>query len=376
MPPSRNRLAATYAASFGVIGSVAPYLAFELRARGVTGLGLMGALAAWPLGRLVGGPVWGMVADRFRNARQIMAVSAGIAALGGVLLAAVPSAALAGVLLIALGRAPVDTLLEGVTLHALGDDPLAYGRVRLWGSVSFLVAALGSGELLAAGGPSPLILGAVMGGVTLLLVLGLPVERYEPTPIGPALRALATNPAVPWFLLGAALHFLSHIGATAFLAVHVSSLGLSQSWTGIALASGVAVEVAIMAAAPWLLARFSPASVCLFAVGLAIPRWALNASVDDPLGVVAIQTLHGITFGAWWVAAVARMGKWAAPEIRTSAQGLLGAASAGVGNLMGMVGVGWLVDHGGTARMFWVMAGISVLALAATAMGQERRARG
>ena len=372
MSPPRARLAATYAASFGVIGSVSPYLALELRAQGLAGWGLMGALAAWPLGRLVGGPLWGMVADHFRNASRIMAVAAGIATLGGVLLAATPGAALAGVLLISVGRAPVDTLLEGITLNALGEDALAYGRVRLWGSAGYLAAALGGGWLLALGGPSPIALGAVLSFVMLALVLGLPADRYEPTPIGPALRALASNRAVPWFLLGAALHFLSHAGGSAFLAVHVSALGLSPAWTGIALAAGVTVEIAVMASAPWLLSRFSTRTVLLVAVALAIPRWVLNAVVSAPLGVVAIQTLHGITFGAWWVAAVAQMGKWSAPEVRTSAQGLMGAASAGVGNLAGMIGGSWLIDHGGTVHLFWVMAGVSVLALGATAMAYER----
>ena len=42
---------------------------------------------------------------------------------------------------------------DSITLAAVRDDGLDYGRVRVWGSVSFIVAAIGSGAALALGSP-------------------------------------------------------------------------------------------------------------------------------------------------------------------------------------------------------------------------------
>lgn len=362
---ARARLSALYALSFGSLGAIFPYLALELRAAGASALTVAVALSAAPVVRLVAGPVWGVLADRFRIEGKILWIGAVIALAGAALLAVGPAYAVAGATLMALGRAPLDTTLEGITLRILGPDPVAYGRVRLWGSIGFLLGAL-AGGLLEGGmleawaGFGPMSLGAALAGALLLLALGTPsAGRFEPVPVGPALRALWGEPRVRWFLAMAALHFLSHSGATAFLAVHLDALGAPGSVTGVAIAVGVGVEILMMANSRAIFSRMSPDTVLLGAVLLALPRWLLNAALLSPAAVVAIQALHGFTFGAFWVAATAWLGARAAPEIRTSAQALLGAAVAGVGSLGGNLLGGWLIEHTTTDRMFLGMALVS-----------------
>ncbi len=363
---TRVRLSALYALSFGSLGAIFPYLAVELRAAGASPLLVVGVLSAAPAIRLVAGPVWGILADRFRIEDRILWVGATVALLGSALLAGGPALALPGAILLALGRTPIDTTLEGMTLNALGPDPVAYGRVRLWGSLGFLAAALCGGWMERGSGLGPMTLGAVLAGLMLVLALTTPRPgRFEPVPIGPALRALWGQVQVRWFLVVAALHFLSHAGATAFLAVHLEAHGAPGWVTGVTISVGVAVEIVVMARSRWLFSRIAPNTLLLGVVALGLPRWLLNAAFTSPLEVVLIQTLHGLTFGAFWVAATAWLGARAAPEIRTSAQALLGAAVAGVGALGGNLLGGWLIERTTTDRMFLGMAAVSALAILA-----------
>lgn len=362
----RARLSALYALSFGALGAIYPYLALELRSAGASALVLVLALSAAPVSRLVGGPLWGALADRFRVEGRLLVLGAALALLGAILLAISPTLALPGALLLALGRAPLDTILEGLTLQAVGPDPVAYGRIRLWGSLGFLLAALLGGWLHDRAGPGPMALGAALSLVLLALALRTPPPRaFAPAAVGPALRALWRSPGVPWFLLAAALHFLSHAGATSFLGVHLASLGAPQRLTGLTVAVGVTVEIIVMARSKVIFARWSPDTVLLVSLLLGLPRWLGNALLPSPLAVVLLQALHGVTFGAFWVAAVAWIAARARPEIRTSAQALLGAAVAGVGALGGSVLGGWLIDVSTTDRMFLAMAGASALGVLA-----------
>lgn len=362
--PSRAHLSATTAVSYGVLGAIAPYFALILQQAGTRGLSMMLALGATPLARLVAGPLWGVIADRFRLAPRLLVVGAALATSGAVLLAVDLRLAVLGVLLMALGRAPLDVMLEGITLTALGNDQLSYGRVRLWGSLGFLVAGLVAGWGMSSGRFTALDFGAALSVLLLVLALTLPRgEPYRASPIGPALRALARHPKIPAFLVVAALHFLSHAGATSFLSVHLSAQGAPPSWTGVVIGLGVAAEIGIMANGRRLLSAFSDDRIILAAVVLGGLRWTLNALMVDPVAVAAIQLLHGVTFGAWWLASVNRMQRWAGPEIRASAQGLLGAAVGGVGNLMGMIIGSYMIEYSTTVHLFWVMAGISALAL-------------
>lgn len=362
----RLRLSLLYALSFGSLGAVFPFLALRLREDGVGGMLLLVALSAQPAMRLLAGPAWGVLSDRYRIARGLLGLGAGLAAIGAALLASGPATSLLGALLFAFGRAPLDTMLEGMTLSALGSDQLAYGRIRLWGSVGFLLAGLSSGWLLDSSGITPMHLGAGLCALMLLLVATLPrAQGYRPEPIGPALRSLWGAPGVPWLLGAGALHFLSHAGATTFLAVHLAAQGAPQTWTGLTLAVGVGAEISLMAAAPRLLSRWPTGTVFLAAIAVALPRWLLNAALPDPLAVLILQSLHGITFGAFWVSAVARIGAASPPEVRTSAMSLLGAAVAGVGALGGNLIGAAMIERATTRDLFLVMAGVSALAILA-----------
>lgn len=365
---SRLRLSALYALSYGALGAITPYLALELRQAGAPGWALVLALSASPLARLLAGPLWAALADRLRVEGRIMALGAALATGGAALLAVGPALAVPGAVIMALGRAPFDTTLDGLTVAELGGDPAAYGRVRLWGSLGFLGGALVGGGLEGLDAYGPIRLGALLTGLTLVLALvGARGARYAPVPVLPALRALWGDRRVPWFVLGAALHFLSHAGATTFLAVHLRAHGAPTWVTGLAIAVGVGVETCVMASSKAIFTRFSTGGVLLFATLLALPRWLLNAALTGPVEVVLLQSLHGITFGAFWVAAVSWIASRARPEIRTSAQALLGAAVAGVGALGGNAIGARLLEITSSDRLFLWMALASLLASLAMA---------
>jgi MFS family permease len=95
---------------------------------------------------------------------------------------------------------------------------------------------------------------------------------------------------------------------------------------------------------------------------LAIPRWVLMMVVSDPVGIVLVNTIHGITFGMFWIASVALMNARAPVHVATSAQGLLALAVGGIGSSLGVIGASWIVTTWDTGMMYQVSIVTGILA--------------
>lgn len=362
------RLSALQFAHIAVMGASFPYLAVELKGRGVAGLVFTVAMVATPLIRLGVGPVWGLAADKLAGSPRVLIGATALSLLGLAGLAWLPAdLVLWSMLVFAIGRVGIGPLVDARTMVALDGDPSRYGRVRMWGSAGFLVGAFAGGLLREFTSVSPLTLAAGLALLTVVLAGSLPtVARPASTPLLPGMAKLLRDPVIVWLLIASALHFAPHAMYDGYFAVHVEEgLDRGSAWAGTAIALGVGVETAVFAIGPALTKRFSSGQLLLSGILLALPRWVLTATLHDPVLVIGLQFLHGITFGLFWLAAVGVIGKRAPPTLINSGYGLLGAAVGGVGSgLANLVASRW-IETSSTFGLFWVCFGMGLGATAA-----------
>ncbi|MBV8934545.1 MAG: MFS transporter, partial [Alphaproteobacteria bacterium] len=171
------RLSAFYAAIFLVTGIQLPFWPVWLSSRGLTArdIGLLLAAAIW--GKVLAAPAIRAIADRTRHRHLLMAALAGaaIAAYAGLLPASSWWLLILLNLVALTAQSALMPLGDAVTLAAVRSQGVDYGRIRLWGSVSFIVASIASGAALASSsgnGVLPLVLVASM--LVLLACLGVP----------------------------------------------------------------------------------------------------------------------------------------------------------------------------------------------------------
>jgi PPP family 3-phenylpropionic acid transporter len=158
-----------------------------------------------------------------------------------------------------------------------------------------------------------------------------------------------------------------------FFGVHVADAGFGPEVLGGALAVGVGVEVAVLAAGERLLARLGVGSLLVLGVGAGPIRWVVTAVSTSPLAIVAAQSLHGLTFASYWVAMVALFSERSPVGLRSAALGVLLGATFGVGRLAELVVAGVWLDRVGARALFLAFAGVSVFAtwLALTVRGLD-----
>lgn len=374
MTTPHTRLSWLMALGLAPLGAIFPYMAKELRAWGVDGLTLTALMVMMPLTRVLLGPMWGTLADHWRDEARVLRWAALTSLLGLIALLALPaSLAAVGLLLMIAGRAGIGPVLDGLTLRALGGDSGAYGKVRRWGSVGFL-AAVGVAALLEDWfGLSPLKLGVLLSSAFCGMALFAPQAEPPPrAPLWPAFKAMLGDPAMRWLLVGAALHYAPHSIYDTWFTLHVEDLGLRPALAGVAVALGVAVEVIVLGKSQAILARFGAERLFVASALLAIPRWLLTAWATAPWLVIGLQASHGFTFGAFWVSAVALVSRRAPAHLTNSAQGLLGAAVGGVGAALG-ASAGAVIGPYGSAALFVLAAILAILSLGVQVLATRAR---
>jgi MFS transporter, PPP family, 3-phenylpropionic acid transporter len=174
-------------------------------------------------------------------------------------------------------RSPMVMLADVVALEHTRAAGTTYGKLRLYGSVGFLVAALLVGRALdpRAAAPLPATI-ATPRFVALLADWTLSVKYDRPRlPVTREALVLVTAPDFVLFLATSLLAQLAHSSYDLCFSLHLRGLGVPDRGTGIAWAVGVVFEVALMALAEPLMTQFSAPSLLVFALLGASVRWAL-----------------------------------------------------------------------------------------------------
>ena len=324
---------------------------------------------------------WGWLSDRTGERIQLMRYSACAALLastglwwdGGVNW-------LFGVLLFMfMHTSAMMPMSEAAMAHLVTQDGVfnarRYGRIRLWGSVGFLVTVMVAGAFFERAGMYhfPAWTVATMLAVT-LSVFCLP-DLKEAIPahalrvnVMPVLR----QRAVQWFFASVFLHVLSHIGIYVFFSLYLDSLGYSKTMIGLLWALSVVVEIGwFFTQSRWLPRMSLPAWLVLCSVAMVL-RMGLTASSAQVLVLLVVaQTLHALTFATHHTVCIALLSQHFSGRLRGRGQALYTVIGYGFPGVIGGLAGGMLSTHYGLTSVYWASMVISALAVAC-AMGAWR----
>ncbi len=369
------RLALFYAAVFLLVGIQLPFWPVWLAGRGlsVTEIGVVLGAALWI--KVIVNPLAGMLADRTGRRRGVMILLAATNLAGFVLF--VPTHGLWPLLLInALTTAAASSLMplgETIALAIVYERRLDYGRIRLWGSISFIAGSLGAGMMIARGS-SEIVLTLLVGAAAfnLLASVQLPAPRIKRDRLVRAgWRRLLLDRRQLLFLLAATAIQSSHSIYYGFGTLHWSALGYSSETIGWLWAEGVIAEIALFAYGAPLLARLGPARLLVLAGGAGVLRWTVMAgAVSLPL-LLAVQLLHALTFGAAHLGAMHFMARALPEEWSSTGQSFYSAIVSGIGFGLVMAVSGQIYAALG-AISYLVMAGIAAIGALAGSMLDRR----
>lgn len=365
-PPSKRRIVTVvYFLLFLGPGVALPYLPRYLEHLGMSDWQIGVAIGLQPILRWSSALAFAHAADRWRNRHRLLLAFAVAGALlflpflvirdfGAMLIVLSAISVLHGPLISAVDAIVLDHL------PALGGD---YGRLRLWGSISFVVGALLGAVGVQLGTPS--VLPAMLLPSHLLLPLALAA-------LPPAQAGHATHEGAPWrlltprlttFLITALLIHLSCGAWSGFFALHTERLGFGDWVPGAAFALAVVLEVALFHWGRLVLERISAERLIVVAVVVTVARWLGTAVARDQWLVIALQTGHAFTFSAFHLAAISLVPRLVPAHRSTSGQALYGITGFGIGGSAGIALAGLVVEPLGTTGLFVFEAALAAAAL-------------
>jgi PPP family 3-phenylpropionic acid transporter len=357
-----------YFAFFAKIGVVIPYLPLYYQSLALSPLQIGVLTSIPPLGRPLFAGAWTLPADRLGLRHAATVLSCWLAA-GAYALYLIPDTfrGLAVVtLVVAATHAPIHALVEATVLDETRRRGISYGRVRVWGSVGFVVASAATGAALVY-----LPIRSVLWAAILLATSVAVISLLLPRPVDgrprvrTSLKAFLSRPGVASFYLASMLMQASHGAYYTFYSIHMAAQGHASPVIGSLWALGVISEMVVMVGSARLFS-LAPASkllrICFILAGL---RWAIYALSANIWLAIPAQILHAFTFGAFHLAAVTATHRIFPEDLRASGQAIYSGLTFGLGTVVGAMTAGFLFDLIGPFRLYAVSA---VVALAGAAL--------
>lgn len=368
--PVTFRLSGYYFFYFAFVGVFSPYFGLYLQSKQFSAWDISLLMSQMQLMRLLGPFVWGTLADKGLSRSKIIRWSAALSLLGFTAFFwfdTLPPLLLAMAILAFFWSAALP-LVETLTFDHLRDEHSRYGRIRMWGSIGFIVAVLCIGWLL-----DRLPIGSVLWSAWLVLAgifclsLTIPeLPNHSKTTSKVAATAfvdIAKSPKVLALLMSCLAMSAAHGALYIFYSIHLAEHGYSTTSIGALWSLGVIAEIGIFMLMPNISARWSLRTILLACYLTAFFRFlAIGWLIDWIALAVIAQILHGLTFGAHHAASIAAVNQWFPSHHQTRGQALYSSLSFGAGGLLGSLLSGYVWEHTGsrwtyTASAFFALIG-------------------
>lgn len=389
-----TRKALAVSAMFGttsaVIGVHMPYLPvwFDWAGLSTYQIGLLGAAPVFV--RIFTIPVAGYFADRWGRTAEMVMLLSWAAVLGFLMLSQMRSFAfiLAAIVYLALVWSPVFPLSETVAMGVIKRTGLDYGRLRLWGSITFIITNCAGGWAIERVGAHTVVW--FLAGLCLLSTLaahvllravregretGAAPQMHASRRISPAdVASLVRQRDFVLFLVATGAVQSAHAMFYVFGILHWRTQGISAEWAGALWTVSIVMEIALFAFSSAVLKRIGPVQLIMLGCVAAVVRWgAMGLDPGLPL-LVLLQASHGLTFGASHIGAIHYLTRTVPEHQMGTAQALYSAFTGGIAMGAVMLAIGPLyANFAGLA--YWAMALVALAGLGASVFIDAEAAR-
>ncbi len=359
-----------YAAYFGALGLIIAFLPVFLVDRGmsITMVGLMTGLLSFS--RVLSPPLIGHLLDHremhggkeFSN--LFIIVASLVAAALALSLAWVDGRLSLALVIFAFGVlwSAMLPLTDGLSVSVSEAALVDYGRLRMWGSIGFVVATLAGGLWLAENHIQsfPWWLGA-------LLLLTAYAAKGFPTDSSVTKARKSTGVFVrSTFLTVIAASFVMQMSHGAYYGLYSLFL-LEHGFEGWQISSlwilGVIAEIILMWGYSARLKALPPGVVLGACFVLASMRWAGIGLTSEWLWLSLLQILHAASFAAFHIVAITWVRRLAPEGKLSSAQGWYAAGGYGMGSMLGLAGAGFIAESVGFSAAFFACALVALCGL-------------
>lgn len=376
-----KRLSWFYALYFALLGGIVPYWSLYLKDEGFSSEHIGYLLAAFSAVRIIAPNLWVYISSHLPQSVLTLRIAAILMLLffsgifiisgdGGMTFRDV------AVVMVAFGFfwAALLPQYETITLQYLRDDIDVYSRIRLWGSVGFILMVLVLGGLFdfISFRWLPVIIFITMSAIVINSFLhGIP-GRTEISEESQGERVHWKFPLLA-FLAATLLLQISFGPYYVFFSIFLESAGYSAGMIGFLWSLGVIAEIVAFRKIHILTVRFSLAALMVISLLLTSVRWLVTVWFSDEVFIMILaQCLHAFSFGVLHSVSVKYVTSFFPGRYRSHGQALYSGLGFGLGGTIGafLAGVYW--ESEGAIAVFSGAAMIAALAAVFALIGLRK----
>jgi PPP family 3-phenylpropionic acid transporter len=362
-PTGKLVIGSQYFLYFGVLGIYLPFFNLYCYHLGFSGLNIGILSAVRSVAMVVFPLVWGALADRLNARRPIYILCSFCSALIWMQFLFTTEFGPMLIITIFYGMfyAPIISFLEAFTMDILGEEKKSYGRVRVWGSISFILVVLILGKIIDLYSVAIIVVlilaGSLMFSLISTQIPAIQVKKKKRQP--KSVRSLL-NGRVVVFLVCAFLMLVSHGAYYGFFSIHLENMGFDSTFIGLTWALASTAEILVMIRSNQIFRRFSLESVLIFSFIIAALRWFVLCFIQSAAAILLSQIMHAVTYGTFHIASILYIDRLTPDKAKTLGQAANNAVSYGLGLMVGFFFSGYVYETSGSFTLFLISSLIAL----------------
>ena len=360
---SHSTFAIFFFVYYGFLGIVTPYLSLYFDDIGFDAIQIALLMSMLQITRIIGPFAWGWLADHRQDRIGIMRLTSVATTLifTGIFFSNNFVVLMVWMFILNTVSSSLTPLGEAATLHALSKENAfesKYGRLRLWGSIGFMVTVLLGGYWFDYFGVRTLPwLGLLALSLVTLLAWRLwepPIEGYVPQ--RGQLRSTLKQKGVVFFFSSTFWMVFGHASLYVFYSLYLEKLGYDKKIIGLFWMLGVGAEVIYFYFQKVVFQKYSAQKILPITFLIGALRFAVVAYLPYFWPLLLGQVLHAFTFAAHHSASIKYMQGWFKSGMQARGQALYTSFSYGLGGTIGGLCAGWVWEKFGPNHAFGMSA--------------------
>ena len=359
------RLSRFYFFYYFFVGSFVPYWGIYLQSENFSPSSIGILLSLFQISRIVAPNFWGWLADHTGHRVKWIKLTSFLGLIGFIGIFWAKGFFWIFLVMSALSLFTSSTLplAESLTLAHLATTDGHYSRIRLWGSIGFIVASLFLGYLIDFQGINILLWVLLIAQAIIFFLSNTIPEtqdiQHKTNDL--SIWKIIKTPSVIALLIGCTLMVSAHGVLYNFYSIYLKDHGYSSGTIGWLWAVGVICEILIFMAMPKILQRYSLKAILLMSLFLGVIRFILIGASPDHLYLLFIaQMFHAATFGSFHAASIEVIAYYFKGRNQTRGQAIYNSVAYGIGGTIGGLGGGYLIQYLG-GQLGFMIAAISPL---------------
>jgi PPP family 3-phenylpropionic acid transporter len=359
------RLSRFYFFYYFFVGSFVPYWGIYLQSENFSPSSIGILLSLFQISRIVAPNFWGWLADHTGHRVKWIKLTSFLGLIGfiGVFWAKGFFWIFLVMSALSLFTSSTLPLAESLTLAHLATTDGHYSRIRLWGSIGFIVASLLLGYLIDLQGINILLWVLLIAQAIIFFLSNTIPEtkeiHYKKNDL--SIWKIIKTPSVVALLIGCTLMVSAHGVLYNFYSIYLKEHGYSSATIGWLWAVGVICEIFIFMLMPKILRRYSLKTILLMSLFLGVIRFILiGASPDHFYLLLIAQMFHAATFGSFHAASIEVIAYFFKGRNQSRGQAIYNSVAYGIGGTIGGLGGGYLIQYLG-GQLGFIIAAISPL---------------